>query len=205
MAAVPAAHARGPGPPPRLLENAIRENGGYVFQIVGDAFCAAFATATAALAAAADAQRALLAENWQDIEPLQARMGVHAGPAEVNEADLRAGQYASSLTLSRAARLMAAAHGGQVLVSAAVEALASDYLPAGLGLRDLGVHRLKDVVLPERIYQLTAPDLPDRLSPRSTRPTPRPPTSRRSLRRSSGAGRDRADYGDACARKRCAC
>ena len=160
-AAMPAALARHRA----LLENAIRDNDGYTFQIVGDAFCAAFATATAALAAAAAGQRALLAEQWQDIAPLLARMGLHAGPAQVNEADLRAGQYASSLTLSRAARLMAAAHGGQVLVSAAVEALASDYLPPGLGLRDLGVHHLKDVNLPERIYQLTAPDLPTDFPP----------------------------------------
>ncbi len=148
-----------------LLETAIRENGGYVFQIVGDALCAAFTTAGAALAAAAAGQRALLAEKWQDIEPLQARMGIHAGPAEVDEADLLAGQYASSLTLSRAARLMGAAHGGQVLVSAAVEALARDYLPPGVGLRDLGIHRLRDVVLPERIFQLTAPGLPDVFPP----------------------------------------
>jgi class 3 adenylate cyclase len=143
-----------------LVGDAIQENGGYIFQIVGDAFCAAFSTATAALAAAWAGQRALLAEQWLNIEPLRARMGIHAGPAEVNEADLRAGQYTSSLTLSRAARLMASAHGGQVLVSAAVEALASDFLPPGLGLRELGTHRLRDMVSPERIYQLIASDLP---------------------------------------------
>ena len=120
-------------------------------------------------------------------------MGLHAGPAEVNEEDLRAGQYASSLTLSRAARLMAAAHGGQVLVSAAVEALASDYLPPGLGLRDLGVHRLKDLARPSMSTSSLRPI--SRLTFRpSGRSTPRPTTSRRSRRPHRTGGGVRRDY-----------
>ncbi len=170
-AAMPAALARHRS----LLENAIQDNGGYIFQIVGDA------SARPSLRQLPPWRRQLprsgrcLPRSGRTSSRLLARMGIHAGPAEVNEADLRAGQYASSLTLSRAARLMAAAHGGQVLVSAAVEALARDFLPPGLGLRDLGVHHLKDMASPERIYQLTAPDLPADFPPLRAADGPPPP------------------------------
>ncbi len=171
------------------LQQAIEEHRGYTFQIVGDAFHAAFSTAPAALAAALEAQRALqeqgtgaappslpaadgpVAHNSQVLDlssgspPLRVRMALHTGPAEVHPEDLRSGQYASSMTLSLTARLLSAAHGGQILLSAAAEELARDQLPPGGVLRDLGVHRLRDLVRPQHIFQLSGPGLPDEFPP----------------------------------------
>jgi predicted ATPase/class 3 adenylate cyclase len=142
-----------------LLQASIAANSGYVFQIVGDGLFAAFPIAMAGLAAAAAAQRALAAEAWGETGPLRARMALHAGPADLRPEELKSGQYASSLTLSRTSRLLAAAHGGQILVSATVEALTRDQLAPDMQLRDLGVFRLRDLPVPEHIYQLTLPGL----------------------------------------------
>jgi predicted ATPase/class 3 adenylate cyclase len=144
-----------------LLRTAITAHGGSVFLVVGDGFCAAFGTAQAAVAAAVGAQRALAAEAWGPTGPLRVRMALHAGPASLQRQDVSAGEYASGLTLSHVSRLLSAGHGGQVLLSAAAHGLAAGALPDGAALRDLGVHRLRDLPLPEHIYQLTAPGLPD--------------------------------------------
>lgn len=142
-----------------LLEGCVERQGGAVFQVVGDGVSAAFATAPAALAAALAGQRAIGGERWPELGALRVRMAVHAGTAEVAPDDSTAGHYASSLTLSYLSRLLSAGHGGQVLVSAAVEALARGALPAGATLRDLGAFRLRDVAQPDHIYQLVASDL----------------------------------------------
>ena len=139
-----------------------------MFQVVGDACHAAFATAATGLAAAVAAQRAIVAEPWGEIGELRVRMALHAGPAELYLADLTSGQYASNLTLSRTARLLAAAHGGQVLVSTAVEGLVRDQLPPGVSLRDLGSHRLRDLPIPQRLYQVVTAGLPDGFPPPQT-------------------------------------
>src|SRR5438270_6732897 len=89
-----------------ILLRAIESRGGYVFQVVGDAFCAAFHTATDALAAALDAQRALQAEDWGET-PIRVRMGLHTGAA-----DWRNGGYQGYLTLARVQRIMSAGQGG---------------------------------------------------------------------------------------------
>ena len=86
--------------------------------------------------------------------PLRVRMALHTG-----EAELREGDYFGP-ALNRTARLMAVGAGGQCLLSQATAALVQEQLPAQVSLRDLGEHRLKDLVRPERVYQIVAPDLP---------------------------------------------
>ncbi len=137
-----------------ILNRSVQAYRGHVFQTVGDAFCVAFHSAGDALNAAVSAQRALHTESWEPA-PVKVRMGLHTG-----RADYRQGQYDGYLTLSHVQRLMSAAHGGQVLISLATEELVRDELPAGVTLRDMGERRLKDVVRPERVYQVVIPDLP---------------------------------------------
>jgi predicted ATPase/class 3 adenylate cyclase len=133
-----------------LLAAAIGQAGGFVFKTVGDAFCAAFVTPQAALAAALEAQRALAAEEWPTSRPIRVRMSLHTGVCEERDND-----YFGPV-VNRAARLEAVAHGGQVLVSGATAELLSETLPEGVTLRDLGLHRLKDLGRPERVFQLEA-------------------------------------------------
>ena len=106
-----------------ILREAIAAHRGHVFKTIGDAFCAAFSTAPEALAAAAAAQRALHGESWGEVGPLRVRMALHTGAAE-----LRDGDYFGP-PLNRVARLLAAAHGGQALVSQVARGLARDQLP----------------------------------------------------------------------------
>src|SRR5215212_103519 len=138
-----------------VLDAAIQTHGGVHFKTIGDAVQAAFPTAPAAVAAACDAQRALLAEDWGEIGPLRVRMALHAGEAEP---DTR-GDYLAA-PLNRLSRLLSAGHGGQILLSQAVQQLTRGALPAGTQLLDLGDHRLRDLLEPERVYQLLHPDLP---------------------------------------------
>ncbi|HET7678386.1 MAG TPA: AAA family ATPase [Candidatus Limnocylindrales bacterium] len=145
-----------------IVERAVTEAGGDIFGTEGDAVFARFGTARQALAAAAAAQRALSAQAWPGDEPLRVRMGIHSG-----EVSSIRGQLVG-LVLHRVARIAAAAHGGQVLISRAASDLASDALPKGATLRDLGEHRLKDLAEPERIFQLVLPDLPSEFPPPRT-------------------------------------
>ena len=136
-----------------ILRETIAAHGGSVFKTVGDAVCAAFAHPVAAVSAALDAQRAFHTEAWEATGPLWVRMAVHTDVVE-----LQAGDY-FGLPLSRVARLLSAGHGGQVLLSRATEQLVRDTLPPNADLRDLGENRLKDLIHPERIFQLVAPEL----------------------------------------------
>ncbi len=138
-----------------LVRRAIETRGGYVFKTVGDAFCAAFATAPNAIAAALDAQRALVAEDFSGVDGVRVRMALHTG-----HADERDGDYFGPV-VNRVARLLAIAHGGQILVSGATADLVQDDLPPNSSLHDLGQHRLKDLARPENVSQLVAPDLPE--------------------------------------------
>jgi len=138
-----------------IMRSAIELSNGYVFKIIGDAFCAAFHNAGDALQAAIKAQADLYAENWGDII-IKTRMGLHTGKAEIQDD----GDYNGYATLSRIHRLMSAGHGGQTLISQATQELIRDELPRGVTLRDVGEHRLKDLIHPEHIYQLNIPDLP---------------------------------------------
>ena len=115
----------------------------------GDAFFAAFSGATDAVACAARLQRDL-AET-----PLQVRIGLHTGQPVVTPTGY------VGLDVPRAARICAAGHGGQVLLSQSTRELVEDDLPAGVTLRDLGEHRLKDLTSPQRLSQLVISGLPD--------------------------------------------
>ena len=145
------------------LREAIEAHGGHVFKTVGDAFYAVFTTTPDAVNAALQAQALLQRESWQEaIGTLQVRMALHTGVAEERDGDYF-GQ-----PLNRVARLLGAGHGGQILLSLATHELVRDQLPAGAELRDLGEHRLKDLIRPERIFQLVAPDLPRDFPPLRT-------------------------------------
>jgi predicted ATPase/class 3 adenylate cyclase len=148
----------------RLLGDSFRRHGGIVVDSEGDAFFVAFASAKDAVAAAAAAQRALAGHDWHDENEIRVRMGLHTGEPRVVE-----GRYVG-LDVHHAARVMAAGHGGQVLVSEATRALLDD----GTRLRDLGEHRLKDLSRPQRLYQLDLEGLPAEFPPLKTldnRPT----------------------------------
>ncbi|MCJ7437005.1 MAG: adenylate/guanylate cyclase domain-containing protein, partial [Acidimicrobiia bacterium] len=134
-----------------ILRDAVEEHGGYVVKTTGDGLHAAFALARDAVSAALDAQRRLVAEDWVLPEPLRVRMGLHTGAAE-----LRDGDYYGS-AVNRAARVSAAGHGGQILVSLVTEELVRDDVPAEASLVDLGEHMLRDVERPERVFQLSHP------------------------------------------------
>jgi len=146
-----------------ILRAAIEGRGGQVVKTVGDGFCAAFGDAEAALMAALDAQRALAGEDWSafgpDFAQLRVRMGIHSGLAQARDGDY----YGPAL--NRTARLMSAGHGGQVLLSLAVQQVLRDYLPAGVELRDWGEHRLKDLRHSEHIFQIVVDDLADVVTP----------------------------------------
>ncbi|HLK44551.1 MAG TPA: NB-ARC domain-containing protein, partial [Acidimicrobiales bacterium] len=130
-----------------------------MFKTVGDAFCASFATAEAAIVAAADAQRALCAERWDDHATIAVRMAVHTGACQERDGDY------FGPPVNRVARLEAAAHGGQVVLSHTVAQLVADSLPAGVELRALGEHRLKDLQRPEEIFQLVVEGLASEFPP----------------------------------------
>ena len=142
-----------------LLRGCIEQQDGYIVKTTGDGVHAAFATAPEALAAVLTAQRALRAEPWEPQAPISVRMGLHTGIAERRDGDY----YGSAL--NRVARLMAAGHGGQVLLSAATQELVRDLLPEGASLRALGEHRLKDLGRPEQVFQLLHPALPPDFPP----------------------------------------
>jgi predicted ATPase/class 3 adenylate cyclase/Tfp pilus assembly protein PilF len=145
-----------------ILRWAIEERNGYVFKTVGDAFCAVFTTAPDALEAALDIQRRLLSSEWEESGPLFVRMALHTGAAEERDGDY------FGPPVNRVARLLSAAHGGQVLLSLPTQELVRDQLPAETTLRDLGEHRLKDLFRPERVYQLSAAELPSEFPPLRT-------------------------------------
>jgi predicted ATPase/class 3 adenylate cyclase len=142
-----------------LLRHAIATHAGQVFKTIGDQFCAAFATAPGALAAALTAQQALGAELWGEVGPLRVRMALHTGAAEQRDGDY------FGPPLNRVARLLAVGHGDQILLSAATAEAARAALAAGASLRDLGSHRLKDLQQPEHLFQLLHPSLPAEFPP----------------------------------------
>ncbi|MBA2278802.1 MAG: tetratricopeptide repeat protein [Chloroflexia bacterium] len=136
-----------------LLRAAVATHRGHVFKTVGDAFCAAFPTPGEGLAAAIVSQRALVSEAWDETGPIRVRMALHTGVAEERDADY------FGPPVNRVARVLSTGYGGQVLLSTATADLLRADLPADTSLLDLGLHRLKDLLQPERIFQLVAPDL----------------------------------------------
>lgn len=134
-----------------ILRETIEANGGQVIKATGDGVHGVFEKAMDAVHATIAAQRAFK-DPLFDL-PINVRMGLHSG-----EAELRAGDYYGQ-ALNRAARIMSVAHGGQILLSSVTAELAREHLPADVSLLDLGEHRLRDLVRPERIFQLQAAGL----------------------------------------------
>lgn len=172
-----------------LLRSTIEAAGGYVFKTVGDAFCAAFATAREAVAAAAAAQSALHQENWPDPVSVRVRMALHTG-----ECEERDGDYFGP-AVNRTARLESLGHGGQVLLSRATADLIRDWLPTGTQLVNLGSHDLRDLDRPEEVFQLVIEGVPAAFPPlRSTSdvatPLDQPNPTNLSRPASSFVGRD---------------
>jgi len=142
----------------RIVEEKVRENNGDPFKHTGDGYQAAFVTAPEALKAALQIERTLGSTGWQGRFPIRVRAALHTGEAERNQAGYLGDD------LHRAARLMDAGHGGQVLLSLVTselvrEALRRDPELAGVELRELGVYELRDLERPERIFQPVAPGL----------------------------------------------
>jgi predicted ATPase len=133
-----------------IVRAAVSGHDGYVFATGGDGFAAAFGRATDAVAGAIDAQLGL-----HEAELLAVRMALHTG-----EADERGGDYFGPV-VNRAARLMAIAHGGQVLVSPATQ----EVVGSTVSLVDLGIHRLRDLAEPVQVFQLCHPALPSAFPP----------------------------------------
>jgi len=141
-----------------ILRSAIEAKDGFVFKTVGDAFCAAFHTASDAMESALAAQAALFAEDWGKVGPLRVRMGLHTGPAEFRDNDYFGG------TLNRTARISSAGHGGQILASQTVAEILRDGIP-DVRFVSLGDFRLRNLNMVERIHQVHAPGLPSRFPP----------------------------------------
>jgi len=144
----------------QILHEAVETNRGYVFQIIGDSFSAAFHNAQDALNAAWVAQCGLTTRQNDSALKLKARMGIHTGAAEIQED----GKYSGYVTIAAAQRVMSAAYGGQVLISQTTANLLS-VLPAGFSLRSVGEHQLKSLRTPLHLYQLIAPGLPQDFPP----------------------------------------
>ena len=136
----------------RILRGAIAAHDGYEVRTEGDAFFVVFRRPTDAVAAAAEAQLAIARERFPHDAVIRVRIGMHTG-----EATLSSGETESDyvgLDVHRAARIAAAGHGAQILLSETTRSLVQDHLPSGTSLRDLGDHRLKDLTRSEHIFQL---------------------------------------------------
>src|SRR5216117_3919350 len=136
-----------------IVREAVESWNGQIVKSMGDGLMAVFGSAADGVSACLKAQHGLARAPWGETGALRVRMALHVG-----EAARRNGDYYGP-TLNRAARVMSAGHGGQVLLSAAAAALVVDQLPEGTTLRDLGEHRLKDLGRPERVFQLVHPGL----------------------------------------------
>ena len=132
----------------RLLRGAFAAHEGRVVDTQGDSFFVAFRTAADAVAAAVDAQRDLAVERWPHGGAVKVRMGLHTGEPRMGE------QRYVGIGVHRAARIGAAGHGGQVLLSSTTRELTEEDLPPGVAIRDMGERRLKDIEQPQRLYQL---------------------------------------------------
>lgn len=144
------------------IAESMRAYRGRVFKALGDAFCVVFESAADAIAAAVDAQRRLRYQDWSPVGGLHVRMAVHAGDAME-----RQGDYFGP-AVNRVARLLAAAHGGQIVVSGSAAAQFGHAAGTDISLRALGTFRLKDLEAPEQIYQAVAGDLPVDFKPLNT-------------------------------------
>lgn len=136
-----------------LLRQAIEQQNGRLFKTLGDACFAVFSNAADAVAASLNAQLALCDEEWSLSQPVRIRMALHAGIAEERDNDY------FGPPLNRTARLLAIAHGGQILLSGVIKEQISETVPALASLRPMGWHRLKDLQQKEEVFQLDHPTL----------------------------------------------
>jgi predicted ATPase/class 3 adenylate cyclase len=150
----------------RIMRRAIKAGGGVSLSTEGDSFFAVFADHAAAVRAAVAAQRSLAAHPWPVDAPVRVRMGLHTGRGELG------GDNYLGIDVNRAARIAAAGHGGQVLLSDATRALVQHELPDGVGDLDLGEHGLRDFEFPVHIYQLHIEGLLSQFPPLKTLEVP---------------------------------
>ncbi|MEO5986151.1 MAG: adenylate/guanylate cyclase domain-containing protein [Candidatus Limnocylindria bacterium] len=145
-----------------LLIDAFTRHGGLVVGTQGDSFFVVFREAAGALAGAVDGQRALAGEAWPNDGRISVRMGMHTGDAlPVNDTYV-------GLDVHRAARIMDAGHGGQILASSTTASLVRQSLPDGFELADLGQHRLKDLAAPEQLFAVQVQGLASEFPPLRT-------------------------------------
>jgi hypothetical protein len=144
-----------------IVRGALESAGGFVLSTAGDGFGAALPRAGEAVAAALAARCGVAPQDWPQALSLRVRMGLHTG-----EAEERGGDYFGA-EVSRAARSMAIAHGGQFVCSQQTADLGRGYLPGGVSLADLGVHRLRDLSEPLRVFQVVGDGLPSSVPPLS--------------------------------------
>jgi class 3 adenylate cyclase len=145
-----------------LLRAAFTAYEGWEVDTQGDSFFVVFSRATQAVAAAVQIQRALATASWPPSGAVRVRIGIHTGEP------IRTTEGYTGLDVIRGARIREAGHGGQVLLSASTAAIVQDALLDELSLRDLGVHRLKSLPRPERLFQLLIPGLPADFPPLQT-------------------------------------
>ena len=138
----------------RLLRAAFEETGGEQRDSQGDGLFFSFPSAKAAVLAAVAAQRAVLGHSWPEGVSVRVRMGLHTGEPISGDTGY------VSVDIHRAARICAAGHGGQVLVSQTTHDLVAEDLPDGISLRDMGQHTLKDLTHPQHLFQAVVADLP---------------------------------------------
>ncbi len=150
-----------------FLNRSIQTHNGYVFQVVGDSFSAAFHSASDALNAALDAQGYLHHEDWTSA-PIKVRMGIHTGAAQLANDPNIEGPYVGYATLALTQRIMSAGHGGQILLSQSTYELTRDELAGKRQFIDMGEHHLKSILRPVRLYQLNALGLPSNFPPLKT-------------------------------------
>jgi class 3 adenylate cyclase len=175
----------------RILRAAFAAHHGQVVDTQGDSFFVAFGTAADAVAAAVDAQRDLAAHPWPQGTEVKVRAGLHTGEPKVG-----AERYVG-FGVHRAARIGAAGHGGQVLVSNTTRELVEDDLPDDVRVRDLGTYRLKDLDRPEHLFQLEIEGLPSEFPPlNAERLVPPHPLRRRGLLAAGLDGRARRRRGN---------
>ncbi len=149
-----------------ILQQAIESNSGFVFEIVGDAFCCAFQKAEDAVKAAVEAQLSLAEEKWEGAV-IKIRIGIHSGNAEWSNE-----KYMGYITLARTARVMSCGYGEQIIISNSTYELCMDKFDAvkekNISFRDLGERRMKDVIQPIRIFQIVSPGLREEFPPLKT-------------------------------------
>lgn len=145
-----------------ILNEVIEKNNGFVFKIIGDAFCCAFAESRDAITAAVESQAKLFSEEWGE-SAIKVRMGIHSGQAEWNGKD-----YMGYMTLARTNRVMSSAYGNQILISNDARNKLAETNIHDVSFRDLGERRLKDLIQPMRLFQIVSPDIPTEFPPLKT-------------------------------------